>query len=95
MNEAEPLVVSQVVVRVCLLLVAAIAMVGGALQMDGSSGGGDRTCARGRDWPPTGDRTHGVAPWVRSKRLRMSSTERALSTAADRNSDDSIDTSSA
>ena len=33
MNETDPLLASQVVVRVCLLLVAAIAMVGGALQM--------------------------------------------------------------
>lgn len=33
MNETDPLIASQVVVRVCLLLVAAIAMVGGALQM--------------------------------------------------------------
>src|SRR5271167_3282278 len=33
MNEANPLLASQVVVRVCLFLVAAIAMSGGALQM--------------------------------------------------------------
>jgi hypothetical protein len=33
MSETGPLLASQVVVRVCLLLVAAIAMVGGALQM--------------------------------------------------------------
>jgi hypothetical protein len=33
MSEADPLLASQLVVRVCLLLVAAIAMVGGALQM--------------------------------------------------------------
>jgi len=32
MNEAAPLLASQVVVRVCLLLVAAIALLGGALQ---------------------------------------------------------------
>lgn len=30
MNETDPLLASQVVVRVCLLLVAAIAMAGGA-----------------------------------------------------------------
>jgi len=34
MNEADPLLASQIVVRVCLLLVAAIAMIGGALQMN-------------------------------------------------------------
>lgn len=33
MNATDPLLASQVVVRVCLLLVAAIALVGGALQM--------------------------------------------------------------
>jgi hypothetical protein len=33
MNETDPLLASQVIVRGCLLLVAAIAMVGGALQM--------------------------------------------------------------
>jgi hypothetical protein len=33
MNETDPLLASQLVVRVCLLLVAVIAMVGGAIQM--------------------------------------------------------------
>jgi Domain of unknown function (DUF4345) len=33
MNETDPLLASQIVVRVCLFLVAAIAMAGGALQM--------------------------------------------------------------
>jgi hypothetical protein len=33
MNDADPLLASQIVVRVCLLVVAAIALVGGALQM--------------------------------------------------------------
>ncbi|MES2072171.1 MAG: DUF4345 family protein, partial [Pseudomonadota bacterium] len=33
MNENDPLLASQLVVRVCLFAVAAIAMVGGALQM--------------------------------------------------------------
>src|SRR5271169_6435727 len=33
MSENDPLLASQVVVRVCLLLVAAIALLGGALQM--------------------------------------------------------------
>lgn len=32
MNEADPLLLGQIVVRVCLFLVAAIAMTGGALQ---------------------------------------------------------------
>ncbi len=32
MNEADPLLISQIVVRVCLFLVAAIALTGGALQ---------------------------------------------------------------
>lgn len=32
MNEADPLLVSQIVVRVCLFLVAAIALTGGVLQ---------------------------------------------------------------
>ncbi len=33
MNANDPLLVSQIIVRVCLFLVAAIAMLGGALQM--------------------------------------------------------------
>lgn len=32
MNEADPLLISQIVVRVCLFLVAAIALTGGVLQ---------------------------------------------------------------
>ena len=32
MNDADPLLISQIVVRVCLFVVAAIAMFGGALQ---------------------------------------------------------------
>ncbi len=32
MNEADPLLISQIIVRVCLFLVAAIALTGGALQ---------------------------------------------------------------
>ena len=32
MHDAEPLLLSQVLVRICLFLVAAIAMFGGALQ---------------------------------------------------------------
>jgi hypothetical protein len=32
MNEASPLLVGQIVVRICLFIVAAIAMIGGALQ---------------------------------------------------------------
>jgi len=32
MNEADPLLLSQIIVRVCLFLVATIAMTGGALQ---------------------------------------------------------------
>ena len=33
MNANDPLLVSQIIVRVCLFLVAAMAMLGGALQM--------------------------------------------------------------
>lgn len=32
MNEADPLLVSQILVRICLFLVAAIALIGGGLQ---------------------------------------------------------------